>query len=387
MVRRPTGPLPVDGLPALRQRRSVKWSKYPDDVLPLPVAEMDFPLAPVVQEALRRAVDASDTGYAYAEPVLGVAVAHFAGERWGWDLDPGAVTAVTDVGVGAVELLRAVCRPGDAVVISPPVYPPFFSWVAETRTRLVEAPLRQSADGAWRLDLDRLGAAFAQRPAAYILCNPHNPVGRVHDKEELTAVARLAAEHGVTVIADEIHAPVVLPGAEFTPFLTVPGGAEVGISLVSASKAFNLAGLKCAAVVTASSPMRAVADRLPPDGVWRVGHLGLLATEAAFTGGGEWLDALLATLDARRQQLGRLLAERLPRVRWMPPEATYLAWLDCRSIGAGDTAHELFLREGRVALEPGTHFGAEGGGWVRLNYGTSEDILDEAVHRMAAALH
>ena len=387
MVRRPNGQLPVDGLPALRQRRSVKWSKYPDDVLPLPVAEMDFPLAPVVQEALRRAVDASDTGYAYTEPVLGAVVARFTGERWDWDLDPGAVSAVADVGVGAVELLRAVCQPGDAVVISPPVYPPFFSWVAETRTRLVEAPLRQSADGAWRLDLDRLGAAFAQRPAAYILCNPHNPVGRVHNREELTAVARLAAEHGVTVIADEIHAPLVLPGAEFTPFLTVPGGAEVGISLVSASKAFNLAGLKCAAVVTASSPMRAAADRLPPDGIWRIGHLGLLATEAAFTDGGGWLDALLTTLDARRQQLGRLLAERLPQVRWMPPESTYLAWLDCRSIGAGDTAHEMFLREGRVALEPGTRFGAEGSGWVRLNYGTSEEILDEAVNRMATALH
>lgn len=387
MVRTPPGSLPVDGLPALRQRRSAKWSKYPDDVLPLPVAEMDFPLAPVVQDVLRRAVDASDTGYGYAEPVLGAAVARFAGERWNWEVDAGAVSAVADVGVGTVELLRSVCRPGDAVVISPPVYPPFFSWVAETRTRLVEAPLRQGADGTWRLDLDRLGAAFAQRPAAYILCNPHNPVGRVHDREELTAIARLAAQHGVTVIADEIHAPLVLPGAEFTPFLTVPGGAEVGISLVSASKAFNLAGLKCAAAVTASSPMRAVTDRLPPDGVWRIGHFGLLATEAAFTDGGEWLDALLATLDARRQQLGRLLAERLPQVRWTPPEATFLAWLDCRSIGGGDTAHELFLREGRVALEPGTRFGAEGSGWVRLNYGTSEEILDEAVHRMAAALH
>jgi cystathionine beta-lyase len=386
MVRVPTGPLPVEALPVLRQRRSVKWSKYPDDVLPLPVAEMDYPLAPAVQEVLRRAVDASDTGYAYCEPVLGAAVARFAGERWGWDVDPGAVTAVTDVGVGAVELIRAVCRPGDAVVISPPVYPPFFSWVAETRTRLLEAPLRQDADGGWRLDLDRLDAAFAQRPAAYILCNPHNPVGRAHDREELTAVARLAIEHGVTVIADEIHAPLVLPGAEFTPFLTVPGGAETGISLVSASKAFNLAGLKCAAAVTASSPMRAVTDRLPPDGIWRIGHLGLLATEAAFTDGDQWLDALLDTLDARRRQLASLLVERLPMVRWTPPEATFLAWLDCRSIGAGDTAHELFLRQGRVALEPGTRFGSEGSGWVRLNYATSGEILDEAVDRMAAAL-
>jgi len=381
-----TGLLPVDDLPVLRQRRSAKWSRYPDDVLPLPVAEMDFALAPAVQDVLRRAVDASDTGYAHPEPVLGPALARFAGERWGWDVDPGAVTGVPDVGVGAADLIRAACRPGDAVVIDPPVYPPFFTWVEEARTRLVEVPLRQRADGAWRLDLEGLRAAFASRPAAYVLCNPHNPVGRVHDPAELAAVAAMAAEYGVTVIADEIHAPLVLPGAEFTPFLTVPGGADVGISLMSASKAFNLAGLKCAAAVTASPAMRAVTDRLPSDGAWRIGHLGLLATVAAFTDGGDWLDSLLATLDARRRQLSGLLAERLPQVHWVPSEATYLAWLDCRAIGDGDTPHELFLHEGRVALEPGTHFGAEGSGWVRLNYGTSEAILDEAVNRMAAAL-
>ena len=219
-----------------------------------------------------------------------------------------------------------------------------------------------------------------------MLCNPHNPVGRVHDRDELTAVARLADRYGVTVIADEIHAPLVLPGAGFTPFLTVPGGAEVGISLVSASKAFNLAGLKCAAAVTASPAMRAVTDRVPAHVRWRVGQFGLLATLAAFADGGEWLDRLVATLDARRTQLGDLLAERLPQVRWVPPEATYLAWLDCRAIGDGDTPWDVFFEKGRVALEPGTHFGTEGSGWARLNFGTGEQILDEAVGRMAAAL-
>ena len=377
--------LTVDDLDVLRRRRSAKWSSYPDDVLPLPVAEMDFPLAPAVQESLRAAVEASDTGYAHAEPVLGPAVAGFTASRWGWQIEPEAVIAMPDVGVGAVELIRAVCQPGDGVVISPPIYPPFYLWISETRTRLLEAPLRQRPDGAWRLDLDRLETAFAERPAAYILCNPHNPVGRVHDRDELTAVARLAADYGVTVIADEIHAPLVLPGAEFTPFLTVPGGAEVGISLVSASKAFNLAGLKCAAAVTASEPMQAATGRLPHHGRWRIGQFGLLATLAAFTAGGTWLDALLATLDARRTQLGGLLAERLPQVSWSPPEATYLAWLDCRAIGTGDAPRELFLDKGRVALEPGPHFGAEGSGWVRLNFGTGEQILDEAVRRIAQA--
>ena len=377
--------LSVDDVAVLRRRRSAKWSTYPDDVLPLPVAEMDFALAPAIQDCLRAAVEASDTGYAYAEPVLGPAVAAFARSRWGWPVDPDAVIPMPDVGVGAVELIRAACAPGDAVVISPPIYPPFYLWVEETRTRLIQAPLRQRGDGAWRLDLDRLEAAFAERPAVYVLCNPHNPVGRVHDRDELTAVARLAAEYGVTVVADEIHAPLVLPGAEFTPFLTVPGGADVGISLVSASKAFNLAGLKCAAAVTASERMRSVTDRLPYQGQWRVGQFGLLATVAAFTDDGRWLDALLATLDARRAQLGDLLAERLPRIRWSPPEATYLSWLDCRAIGSGETPRDLFLDKGRVALEPGPRFGPEGSGWVRLNFGTSAQILDEAIRRMAQA--
>lgn len=378
-------PLPVDDIETLRRRRSAKWRTYDDDVLPLPVAETDFGLAPVVRDALAEAVARSDTGYAMTAPALGEAVAGFAERHWGWRIDPDAVAGLTDVGVAAVEVLRAVCDPGDAVVVSPPVYPPFFGWVEEVGCRLVEAPLRQDRDGTWALDLDALESAFRQRPRAYVLCSPHNPVGRVHDPDQLAAVARLAAEHDVTVIADEIHAPLVLPGASFTPFLTVPGGADVGISLLSASKAFNLAGLKCAAVVTSSDRMRAVTHRLPPDGRWRVGHFGVLATVAALTDGDEWLAALVATLERRREQLGALVRERLPAVCWSPPEATFLAWLDCRAIGSGAGPRDLFLAKGRVALEPGRSFGTPGDGWVRLNFGTSAVILSEAVARMGTA--
>ena len=190
----------------------------------------------------------------------------------------------------------------------------------------------------------------------------------------------------VTVVSDEIHAPLVLPGATFTPILTVPGAAEVAVSVVSASKAFNLAGLKCAAVVTGARTMAEAVGRFPPDARWRTGHFGVLASVAAFTDGGPWLDRLLATLDARRAQLGELLTDRLPRLRWQPPQATYLAWLDTSAVGPDDTARELFLEHGRVALEPGLRFGAAGAGHVRLNFGTSAEILDEATARMAAAL-
>jgi cystathionine beta-lyase len=373
--------LPVAPLETLRDRRSAKWRTHPDDVLPLPVAEMDFDLAPPVAAALREAIDRSDTGYPAAVPVLGNALAGFAGERWRWDVDPAAVTAVVDVGVGVVELLRVLARPGDPVVICPPVYPPFFGWVPEAGARVQEVPLVGG-----RLDLPGLERAFATHPAAFVLCNPHNPVGRVHSREELTEVVRLAHAYEVTVVSDEIHAPLVLPGATFTPILTVPGAATVAVSLVSASKAWNLAGLKCGSVVTASPAMAAIVDRLPPDTRWRVGHFGVLASVAAYAEGGPWLDRLLATLDDRRTLLGRLLAERLPALSWSPPEATFLAWLDCSAIGSGDDPRNHFFDKARVATEPGLRFGAAGSGHIRLNFATSAEILDEATARMARSL-
>jgi cysteine-S-conjugate beta-lyase len=384
-----TAPLTVADLSELRRRRSAKWRTYDEDVLPLPVAEMDFALAPAVRDVLNQAVARSDTGYAGPADELASALAGFAAERWRWKIDTESVVPATDVGVACVELLRALCPPGThrrGVVVNPPIYPPFFHWVQETGTELVEVPLRQAPDGAWRLNLDALADAFAARPAAYLLCNPHNPVGRVHSPEELGAVVRLAHEYEVTVVSDEIHAPLVLPGATFTPFLAVPGAADIGVSVVSASKAWNLAGLKCAAIVSGSEAMRAVVDRRPVDARWRIGHFGVLASIAAFGSGTAWLDALLVTLDQRRAQLGDLLADRLPDVRWVPPESTFLAWLDCRAYGGGSAPRDRFLARGRVALEPGPNFGALAGGWVRLNFATGADILEEAVSRMSAAV-
>jgi cystathionine beta-lyase len=374
--------LPVPPLPELRARQSAKWRTYPSDVLPLTVAEMDFRLAPPIADALRQAVARSDTGYAPTTPDLGKALAGFAGRRWGWELDPAAVTSVTDVGVGVVELLRVLTRPGDRVVISPPVYPPFFHWAPEAGRELLEVPLTID----YRLDLLALDRAFRAQPSVYVLCHPHNPVGRVHSPEELADLVVLAKRHDVIVLSDEIHAPLVLPGTGFTPLLTVPGGADVAISLMSASKAWNLAGLKCASLITASPALADVVGRLAPDIRWRTGHFGVLAAVAAFTDGEPWLARLLSTLEARRTLLGELLATHLPAVRWQPPSATYLAWLDCSALGPGDTARDLFLDKGKVALEPGSKFGAPGDGFVRLNFATSAEILEQAVTGMAAAL-
>jgi cystathionine beta-lyase len=374
-----TAELTVAPLAELRRRTSVKWRDHPEDVLPLFVAEMDYDLAPPVAAALHAAISRSDTGYAPTSAGLGRAYAGFAARRWDWEVDPARVVSVTDVGVGVVEVLRTRVHPGDVVAISPPVYPPFFDWAPEASARLLSVPLSSG-----RLDLAAIERAFATHPAAYLLSNPHNPVGRVHTAGELAALVRLARRYGVLLVSDEIHAPLVLPGAVFTPLLTVPGAAEVAVAVVSASKAFNLAGLKCAAIVTASDRMASLVGRMPAEVHERTGLLGVIASIAAFTDGDSWLSALIDTLAARRRQLADLLATRLPLVRWTPPEATYLSWLDCSAWGPDASPASRFLAQGRVAVEPGTRFGAAGSGFVRLNFATSPEILDQAIAGMAS---
>jgi cystathionine beta-lyase len=367
----------------LAARRSEKWARYPPDVLPVWVAEMDFPVAPAVKAALHAAVDRDDLGYSPATcPALQRSFAGFAARRLGWAADPDAVTLLPDVMTGVTELLRLLVPPGSGVVINPPVYPPFFSRVAEAGCRVTEVPL--TPGGA--LDLDGVARALAAGARAVVLCNPHNPGGRVPGRDELAALAELAASSGVWVLADEIHAPLTLAGAASVPFLTVsPAAAEWGIALTSASKTFNLAGLKAAVAVTASDWAATQVARLPGDLYDRAGLLGMLAAEAAFTDGDDWLDEVLGILDANRDLLARLLAEQLPGVTLVRPQASYLAWLDCRALGLGDDPAAVFLERGRVALSRGLDYGTQGAGFARLNLGTSPAIVAEAVRRMAAA--
>ena len=374
-------------LAQLRARRSAKWTTYPPDVLPAWIAEMDFPLAPPVRETLQEAVERSDCGYVGASlPDFGEAVATYARERLSWDVDARRVVPVSDVMVGVAELLRRVAAPGAGVVINPPVYPPFFSVVAEVGCRVVEVPLARSGSGAYTLDLAGLERAFAGGARVYLLCNPHNPTGRVFAEDELREVSRLAARHDVVVLSDEIHAPLVLPGARHVPYVDLGGeAARHGVTLLSASKGWNIAGLKAAALVTAPGPLGELVGAFPKELRYRTGHLGVLAAVAAFCSGGPWLDDVLATLDRNRRLLGALLADRLPQVGYAEPEAGYLAWLDCRELGLGDDPARTFLQRGRVALSPGPTFGRQGAGFARLNVGTSAALLTEAVDRMSAA--
>ncbi|MFI1730063.1 MalY/PatB family protein [Streptomyces acidicola] len=382
---READPLRRLSLEQLRRRTSMKWRTYPEDVLPLWVAEMDVPLAEPVARAITEAVALGDTGYpagtAYAEALAG-----FARERWGWSgLAVERTAIVPDVMLGIVEMLKLVSGPGDPVVVNSPVYPPFYQFVGNLGRPVVEAPL--GADG--RIDFAVLEGAFREVAAhanqpVYLLCSPHNPTGTVHTADELTRVALLAGTYGVRVVADEIHAPIVAAGASFVPYLSVPGG-ENGLSLMSASKAWNLAGLKAALAIAGPDAADDLA-RLPEEVGHGPSHVGIIAHTAALRDGGDWLDAVLSGLDDNRRLLAELLAEHLPAVRYVPAQATYLAWLDCRELGLGDDPAAVFLERGRVALSSGTAFGTGGAGFVRLNLATSPELITEAVRRMAAAI-
>ncbi len=372
-------------LELLRRRRSAKWATYPPDVLPAWVAETDFALALPIRETLLEAVSRDDTGYLQASR-LGGAFASFAAARFGWEVDPSRVLLVSDVMSAVAELLRLLTGPGEAYAITPPVYPPFFSVAAEVDRRIAEAPLL-GADEGWRLDLEGLESAFADGARAFLLCHPHNPTGRSYTREELESVVALAAEHGVTVISDEVHGPMTMPGARHIPYLSLGEEAAAhGVVISSASKAFNVAGLKCAVIVSGSDEMHErLVSGLPKHLPYHTGHFGVLAALAAFEHGGEWLDALNAHLDRNRRALTELLGEHLPQVRYLEPQAGYLAWLDCRELGLGDDPAEAFLERGRVALSPGPTFGESGRGFARLNIGTSRALVEEAVRRMASS--
>ena len=373
----------------LRKRRSAKWTVYGPDILPAWVAEMDFPLAEPVRRALHAAVDGGDTGYASATDFGGV-FATWALESWGWGVPPSGVHLVADVVTGIAEILKVGTAPGDAVLIEPPVYPPFAATILELGRSVVRAPLLLGESG-WSPDLAAIERAYASGARAHLLCSPQNPTGLVYPREALAQIAELAERHRVLVISDEIHAPLTLPGARHTPF---PAGSDAArrrsIVVTSASKAWNVAGLKAAALVASDADgdrdaPGSVLARLPPHLPFHAGHFGVIASKAAFREGQEWLGQTHAILDRNRRLLADLLRDELPAVGYLAPQASYLAWLDCRGLGLGPDPARTFLAKGAVALSSGPTFGAEGEGFARLNIGTTRTLLEESVRRMRRA--
>lgn len=373
-------------LEELRTHRSAKWREYPTDVLPLPVAEMDFPVAAPIRDLLLEMVAHSDLGYLGLIPELPRAFAKFALGRWNWRVDADHIHVATDVGVGVVEVLRLLTRPGESVVVNSPVYHNFFTWISEAHLEAVDVPFHEQL-GEWNIDFDALEQAYKNGAKVHLLCNPQNPLGRVFMQSELLQIAKLAKKYSVKVVSDEIHAPLTYSEARFVPFLSLGSEAEtVGIVVTAASKAWNIAGLKCALVISQSEVMNAVLARLPVATHYRASLLGGFASVTAYEVGGEWLDAVIATLDTNRRYLADLLASKIPQVKFRMPSNSYLAWLDVSELGLGVDPAYVFLKQGKVALNAGVSFGPHTSQYVRLNFATSHSVLEEAVNRMVVAI-
>lgn len=381
--------LDLDGitLEELRGRRSAKWAHYPEDVIPSWVAEMDFPSAEPIQRALRDAVGRSDLGYpaSLEHTTFAGTVVSWADRTYGWQVDPDSVVILPDVVRGLQVALQVLTEPGDGVVIQPPVYPPFFTVVKQTGRTLVENPL-VVRDGRFEMDLEGLDQALG-RSRALILCNPQNPTGRSFTRDELAAVAELAAKHDAYVVADEVHSSLTLPGAGHTVFATLGEEAAARtITVTAASKSWNFGGLKCGYAVGGAPDLAARLHALGHLAVGGASILGVVATEAAYNEGDAWMQEVVAYLDGNRRLLGELLGKHLPEIGYFVPEATYLAWLDCRALRLHPDPYTFFLDKARVAFSPGPNFGTQGEGFVRFNFATSREILTEIVERMAKAV-
>lgn len=369
--------IPLD---RLRERESMKWRAFDADVLPAWVAEMDCVPAEPIRRRLARAIESGDTGYPAGDDYERALLA-YAERHWDWSFDPATqAVQAPDVMQGVAAVLERFTATGSQVVVNPPVYNFFY----KALPGIDRTPLNVPVTAQGRLDLPAIERAVAEhRPAAYLLSSPHNPHGTVHTRDELTELARICAVHDVLLISDEIHAPLVSAPARHTPLLAVEG-VRRAVVVVSASKAWNLAGLK-AALVIASPDLADDVRALPITVTHGAGHLALIAHTAALAEGQPWLAEALSEIEANRTLLGQLLAEHVPGAVHHPGEATYLAWVDCSALGLEDP-HTTFLDRGRVAVSRGADFGPGGQQCVRINLATSPEILTEVVRRMGAAL-
>lgn len=381
----------VPSLAELQKRHSEKWRHFPKDVLPLPVAEMDFEIAEPIRDVMIEMITNSDLGYLGPIPEAGQAFAGFAKRRWNWDLEPEDVHLATDVGVAAVESLRVLINPGDRVLVNSPIYTNFFNWNDEAGSHRIDVPFsyhpdRSSELNPWDLDWDGIEKAYSSGIKVHMICNPHNPLGRVYAPEELDRFIELATRYNVTIISDEIHAPLVLASHTFTPFLSRPGAAEVGITITAASKAWNIAGTKAAMIISPSAKMKEVIKKMPMAVHYRASILGGFALATAFEKCEPWLDAAVEKIGTNAQLLKNLLSAKIPAIGYAPPHSSYLAWLDCSALGLGEDPGKVFLEKGQVAFVSGHFYGETGRNFVRFNFATSEEIISSAVDRMVRAL-
>jgi cysteine-S-conjugate beta-lyase len=375
---------------ALRARQCGKWNRYPGSVLPAFVADMDFAVPEPVQTAIKRFTDQQDYGYGRATAVadLKTAFAERMQDRFGWAVDPEQVQHTTELIQSKFATVLAFSQPGDGIVVQTPIYPPFLSTVEKTGRRLVENRL---VDDGTRFVLDKAGLRqlVDDHTKIILFCNPHNPTGRVFERDELLAIGELAVERDLVVVSDEIHEDLVYPGRQHIPFATLsPEIAARTVTITSATKGFNIAGLRCAVMHFGSAELHTRFRQAVPDAIiGQVSTIGLEATIAAWRYGQPWLDAVLQRLQSNRDRVARFVADTLPEVHHYAPEGTYLAWLDCQKLALpGESPYQFFLDQAQVALGKGSDFGAPGQPCVRLNFATSEEVLEQILERMAVAV-
>jgi cysteine-S-conjugate beta-lyase len=369
----------------LRERGSLKWSRFGGDTIGASVTEMDFGTAPAIKRALHAAVDAENFGF--LSPGLRADVARecarWQRERYGWPVEPERVRLVAGVLAGLELAIRHFSRPDSAVVLPTPAYPPFLTVPALLGREVIQVPMRQE-DGRFGLDPAGIDRAFAAGGGLLVLSNPANPVGRVFTAGELGEVTEVVARHDGRVLVDETHAPLVYPGHHHTPYATTSAAAAAhSLTATSAAEAWNLAGLNCAQVILTHPPDTTTWQRAATASAANASVLGAVATATAYRAGGPWLREVLAYLDGNRRRLRDLLPDQ---VGYIPPEGTYLAWLDCRGLGIGDAPGDFLRERAGVAVVDGAECGDVGRGCVRLTLAMPRPILERAVSRLTHAV-
>ncbi len=373
---------------AVYERRgtgSSKWSKYPTDILPMWVADMDFPAAPEILEAIRNRLEHPMLGYGVARDELRARIAEDMQSKYHWSITPEDIVFLPGVEPGFNMGLKAMLEPGDGLVVQTPVYRPILNAPSHWGLVRNDVPLRQTEHG-YVMDVDPLAAALSQS-RALLLCNPQNPTGKVFTKDELTEIATLCRDNDALIISDEIHCDLLFDGRHHIPIATLSEEtANRTITLMAASKTFNIAGLKTAFAIIQNKSIRErfVLSKLGM--VDSVNVLGLEATLAAYTHASGWKARMLSYIQANRDYLSQQLALRFPAIRLIKAEATFLAWLDCSELGLAGDPQAFFLEHGKVGFSAGSEFGAAYGDYVRVNFGCPRSLLSEGLDRMERAL-
>ena len=372
-----------------RDTDSIKWKAYGADILPMWVADMDFLAPPQVVDALVQRAQQGVYGYPDRPASYYEAMIDWMRARHGWEIkrawlahSPGVVTALNLA-------VNAFSQPGDKIIVQPPVYFPFFPIIKNNGRQVVFNPLREE-NGYYRMDLAHLEKHIDSRTKAVMLCSPHNPVGRVWTKDELSALAEICVRKNVLIFSDEIHSDLVLYGHKHVPLATLaPEVADITVTLIAPSKTFNVPGLFTSALIIPNPKLYAqFKNTVENFSLDHINIFGMVSLEAAYRHGAEWLDQLLAYLQGNIDYTLQFFRERLPQIKVACPEGTYLLWLDCRALGLShDALRDLFLKNAKVALNEGHTFGAGGEGFMRMNIGCPRAVVQQGLERIERAVN